>query len=1084
MAYATAPLKPSITMKRSVQDSAAKDMSKPRSDPPTLAMLKDAGTAVAEHPPHMDNKLKDDENPTKPYSIASARDLEDFSQDIRGWLEGKETEQNWDKRRKAIIKASRITHGNAPVEYRAQYTSFIKSHLDGILKVVDSLRTNVSAAGLNLLQHIAITLGNGVDFMVDFVVDTLITRSCNTSKVKRDIAIATFETIVSNATCNKNLLHYIMSASEHKDPNARTAVSSWLTALLTKNGRHCDQVGVLDLIDKCIKNGLNDAKPQVRTPMRATYATYANIWPDRAERLKASLDLKTQKMLEGNAVAEPAKSSLKRPSIRDIKAAKKKEMDAQEIACPGSPPSHNPSIKDTKAAKMREMEAKGGRPTSAQSNRPSAREPRATKKRDMEAEDTARPPSAQSTRPPTRDIKTTKKRDVDGGDAVRLPAAPSNPPLTKQSSNPMLKKRSSDPTLKTQPSNPTIKKQPSNPTLKKQDSEVQNAHRPMSAHIPASLSERRFHILSSAPMRPQRGFIDVKRVPSKTVRTLQQEADSETSPLPQADDYRSSRQTERKFHGSRKENIPTSRPQVSQLGHTTAKIVQFETDENEKTTSIQIISAPPTLETELARLGSSARVAGTDVQGVLFDNDNQIERQAKAQRNGPTSVKHDRTQVERPIEIHEDEVSTDQDDRKRLPRVTKRRSGDRTIVLKDVAKLSSHKRTHTPPNPHPALPSKKRAPTPPKSHTDLSSTKRTPTPPKTHTTSSSTKRIPTPPNSRTISSSTKRTVTPPESHTVLPSKKVSPTPSRTPTVLKRRSSTPPTPPTVLREIDQLNQTVEPAKDKNNARRKYISTEVAERNRSVSPHTKDPAKARTQLFDAIGKIRAHAMDDYGYRRLQGIIKMHDTLFEDEQRCDDLLLALLETLETPNAERRRRMTRQFENKFQILVTIRLMLARNKKYFAVYYPRTLSALITARRNFESRCHIVGGLEETAEDITAACAPAEMIDHVLDVLGSQEYDEAGYRATSMGLHILRGLVARIRESEITNQFQEQRLTKYALKCLHNENSEIRRGTIAFCVELRRVIRPEEKYFKLVTGNDEALKSLLTYFIATTRRK
>ena len=954
MAYVTAPLKSNVTMKRSIQNLSSKDMSKSQSEPPSFAILKVADNVVAEHPPHIDSKLKDDENPSKPWSILAVRDFEDLSQEMHRFFEGKETEQNWDKRRKAIIKISRITHGNGPVEYRAQYISFIKAQLDAILKVVDSLRTNVTTAGLNLLQQIAITLGHSVDFMVDFVAETLITRSCNTSKVKRDPAISTFEAIVSNATCNKNLLHYIMSASEHKDPNARTAVSSWLNALLTKNGRHCDQAGVLDLIEKCIKNGLNDAKPQVRTPMRTTYGLYARLWPDRAERLRTSLDLKTQKMLESNVLAEPAKSSLKRPSIRDIKAAKKREMDAQENVRPESAQAYRTSTKDIQAAKMRDVEAKVVRPPSAQSNRPSVRDAKASKKREGEAEDAIRPPTSQASRPSTKDTKTAKKRDADAGDAVRPPSAESNN------------------------------------TLKNQDVDSQEDSRPSSASLHTSISERRFHILSSAPMRPQRGFVDAKRVLPKSTRNLQQQTEAETPTSLHSDDHRSARQTQRKVHVSKKDNPQIDKIDVSQLEHTAAKLRPIDPAEDEMTTALQSMSASSNSGTEPARPGRSAGKVLVDVPEVALGTDKQIEKHVNAQRDGPTTFRHDKSQVERPIEIHEDETSAVQADHGKTPRVTKRKSSDKVTTSKDLGQKSS----------------------------------------------------------------------------------------------RRRSPTPPRSPNVLREIDQLNQTVEPVKRQENTRQKYISTEIAERNRSVSPHNKDPEKARKQLSRAIEKIRARSMDDYGYRRLQGLIKIHDTLFQDEQKYDELLLALLDTLETPNTEKRMPLGRQFENKFQILVTVRLMFVHNSKYCTAYYPRALSALITARRNFESRCHIVGGLEETAEDIITACVPADIIDPVLDVLALQDYDEAGYRATSMGIHILSGIVARIKGSEITDKSQEQRLTQFALKCLRNENLETRRATISFCVELRRLIEPEERYFRLVAGNDDALKSLLTYFIATSRQR
>ena len=964
------------------QNLATSSVMKSLSEPSTFAMLKTAGDAmVVEHPPHIDSKLKDDENPTKALSIASARDFDDISQDMSRLFEGRENEQNWDKRRKAIIKISRITHGNGPIEYRTQYTSFIKSQLDSILKVVDSLRTNATTTGLNTLQHIADALGPGVDFMVDFVVETLIARCCNTSRVKRDPAISTFETIISNATCNKNILHHIMSASEHKDPNARTAVSGWLMALLKKNGRHCDQAGILDLIEKCIKNGLNDAKPQVRTPMRATYVTYARIWPDRADHLRDGLDIKAQKMLDCNSTVESADPSLKQPpSIRDIKAARKKEMDAQEGPRPQSANSNRPSIKDIKAAKIREMKAtEVVRPPSAQSARSSVRGAKTLKRQDAGTEDAVRPPSAQSTRPSNRETKIARKRDTGEEDVVHPPTAQTTRPTTRD----VKSTRWPDAEAKdlVRPSSAL-----SNNGTKRRDMEAQDSARPLSAQLHTTANERRFHILSSAPMRPQRGFVDLKRVVQKPGQSLQQQADAKTPPPLPMNSYRLAKQTDKRLHGPKNEalSLLSSKLAVSEQ-ETTTKIVQIDLDGNETQTRVQDIAISSAIEIETAKPGVNDQGTGSDVSVALVGTP--LEKHDEFHRHGLPSSKHDKTQTERSIEIHEDEASADQVDPAKGTRQTKRRSGGGMDVSKEGVKAPVGKGSF-----------------------------------------------------RSLS-----------------------------------------PPTALREIDQFNQTVEPVKRQENIRQKFISTETAGRNRSVSPHTKNPDKARKQLSRAIEKIRARTMDDYGYRRVQGLIKVHDALFDDEQEYDELFLALLDTLETPNTERRRSLGRQFDNKFQILVTIRLMLVHNPKYCAAYHPRALCALITARRNFDSRCHIVGGLEATAEDIVGACSPTDVTDPILDVLELQEQDDIGCRAISMGLHILTGLVSRIKGDEISDKTQEQRLTRFALRCLRNENSETRRATIAFCVEFRRLINPEERYFQMVAGNDEALKSLLTYFIATT---
>ena len=1100
-----------MTMKRSVQNPVMKSVPKPHPEPPTSAMLKDAGDAFVEHPTHIDTKLKDDENATKPLSTASARDFEDMSQAMQSLFEGKETEQNWDKRRKAIIKISRITHGNGPDDYRPQYITFIKSQLDNILKVVDSLRTNVSTAGLHTLQHIADALGHGVDFMIDFVAETLITRCCNTSKVKRDPAIATFETIISNATCNKNILHYIVSASEHKDPNARTAVSGWLIAIFTKNGRHCDHTGVLDLIEKCIKNGLNDAKPQVRTPMRTTYATYATMWPDRADRLRDSLDFKTQKMLDSNITVEPTKSSLKQqPSIRDIKAAKKKEMDAQENARPESAHSNRPSMKDIKAAKIREMTAKEvPRPPSAQGNKTSVRDARTSKRREAEEEDTPRPPSAQSSQPLIKDTKTARKRDAAAEDAAR----PSSAQSTRSSTRDIKTTRKQDADAEDVVHPPPA--QSINATGRR-DVEAQDTARPMSGQLHPNTYERKFHILSSAPVRPQRGLIELKRMPHKQAAIVQQKADAETMDLLQMDDITMKKEADEQVQDLENAALQpsSSRREVSQSGTGTTKVSPFEPGQDQQ--QILVEDAGPSAaaaDQKPVRAGMRNRSTTTNVPPVHTEVDKRARKHGDPHKSGPPPSKHGRTHSGGSIQIPEDKASIRQAGAGKISQVTKRRSEERMRAGKEVVreapagqsgsgKISQVTKRRSEERMRAGKEVVKEAPAGPSGagkisqvtkkrseekmkvrkeveHGDLpkngpSSSKHG----RTRSTGSiqihEDKASAGQAGTRKISQVTKRR----SEERMKAGKEVVKVPSR------RRSIGSSSPPTALREIDQLNQILEPIKKEENMRQKYISTEIAVRNRSISPNTKDPDKARKQLSNGIEKIRARTMDDHGYRRLQGLIKAHDGLFQDEEKYDELLLALLDTLETPNTERRQPLGGQYDNKFQILVTIRLMLVHSAKYCAPYHARALSALLTARRNFESRCHIVGGLEETAEEIVGACSSTEVIDPVLDVLELQEHDDAGYRAISMGLHILSGLVARIKGTEIMDKIQEERLTHFALKCLRNENLETRRATVAFCVELRRLIDPEEKYFQMVAGNDEALKSLLTYFIATNRRK
>lgn len=514
--------------------------------------------------------------------------------------------------------------------------------------------------------------------------------------------------------------------------------------------------------------------------------------------------------------------------------------------------------------------------------------------------------------------------------------------------------------------------------------------RPMSAHLHTSTTERRFHILSSAPMRPQRTHGDLKRTVPKPAPSQQPQRDTELSTPLQPEDHKLAKQTSKKVHAPRNEILPPSNTKVSQLESTRPNLSQSDITEAEPSLFVHKNSPSSIVDFEPAKVGASHKTADSDESADFVNEKRRAEKRGDVAKNGQVFLKQDKARAENLIEIHEDEAAAERNDRTHSLQFIKSKPTVTISATDDIIEVSS----------------------------------------------------------------------------------------------KPGSDKPPSPPAVLREIDQLNQIVEPAKRQENTRQKYISSEMAEWNRSVSGHSKNPDKARKQLSRAIDNIRTWTMDDYGYRQLQGLIKIHDTLFQDEQKFDELLLVLLDTLETPVTENSRPLGRPFDNKFQILVTIRLMLAHNAKYCAAYHPRALSALVVARRNFESRSHIVGGLEETAADIVAQCSATDVMDPVLDVLELQEPDEAGFRAISMGLHILSGLVARIKADECFDDIQEQRVTRFALKCLRTEHLETRRATTAFCVELRRLINPEERYFQMVAGNDEALKSLLTYYIATTPQR
>lgn len=262
----------------------------------------------------------------------------------------------------------------------------------------------------------------------------------------------------------------------------------------------------------------------------------------------------------------------------------------------------------------------------------------------------------------------------------------------------------------------------------------------------------------------------------------------------------------------------------------------------------------------------------------------------------------------------------------------------------------------------------------------------------------------------------------------------------------------------------------------NPHRRWKKVEGSERRRSLSPRSKDPAKAQDMIMRGLTRIRAGALDVHGYRKFQSLIKYHESIWKDEERYEEILIALLGALEAPEGAT---STRSLDLKTQILVTIRLLLSLNREAFAPLYPRALTAIITARKQYELTNHIVSGLEETAEDIVSACDPPEVIDAILDLLETEEKSYECSRMVAMGSYILSGLLRRLNNKRLfLKQAELERLGKFATQNLRSTQPDVRRAIIEFCPELYDMVGSEDAFWSMVNSSVEDFRPLLTYYI------
>lgn len=268
--------------------------------------------------------------------------------------------------------------------------------------------------------------------------------------------------------------------------------------------------------------------------------------------------------------------------------------------------------------------------------------------------------------------------------------------------------------------------------------------------------------------------------------------------------------------------------------------------------------------------------------------------------------------------------------------------------------------------------------------------------------------------------------------------------------------------------------------------KWLAVEAAERRRtSNSENIDNPRLARKILDSAIVRVQSRSLDVHGFRKLQALIRTSgESIWEGGYKFDELVLPLLEYLETPNDESTPRTGKAQDLKTQVLVTVRTLLQHQPKYFYTYHPRALTAVIAARKHYSSASHMVCGLEETAESIVQQCNPSPCIDSVLDLLETERTEGAETNTISMGLYVLAGLLHRGQGKGDTlqlNEEQEERLGRTSARCLSNTNPDIRRAVIEFVLELYDTV-DQERFWGLVTGAKDDHRSLITYYLARKR--
>lgn len=229
--------------------------------------------------------LSQDESDIEPLFVDSARDIDDLIRRMLPAFEGRETESNWTTRDANIATLRRLVRGNAPTSFTTHFINSIKSLLDDIFKVVNSLRTTLCTTACLLLQELVKTLGPKIDSWLDIMLNNLLKLCSSMKKMASQAANETVTVIIGNMSYTTRLLTHIVGAAADKNVQLRLYAAGWMREIILKqahNPSSMEHGNGLGVLHQAMKKGLTDPNPAVREAMRKAFWVFAESYPQKA----------------------------------------------------------------------------------------------------------------------------------------------------------------------------------------------------------------------------------------------------------------------------------------------------------------------------------------------------------------------------------------------------------------------------------------------------------------------------------------------------------------------------------------------------------------------------------------------------------------------------------------------------------------------------------------------------------------------------------------------------------------------------------------------------------------------------------
>ena len=1004
-----------------------------------------------------------DDDGLEPYDVASARDIDDLVRDMLPWFEGKESEDNWSKREKNVILFRRMTRGNAPHAFSQTFIGATKTLLDGIFKVVNSLRTTMSTNGSLLIQDIARTCGPKIDSMVEIIMQNLMKLCSALKKIAAQNGNAAVDAVIGNVSFNIRLLQHVAFAAQDKNVGVRLFASGWLKTLINRQAHHKSTIehgGGLDLVEKSIAKGLSDANPGVREASRGTFWTFYGVWPERANAIADTLDPKSRNLLEKDSSnpnaglktpsALPAKSPAKsRTALHEAIAARKKAQ------MPSRPESAQPAFAEVKppaavskptrtvptgtplsslsSAPMRP----GMKPRRAELSRPAtadpyARRPESRTQTTREATTSPRAVRSKPSTPTSKPLPAPRTRPHEATQAGTTKGRPKKLDLSKSKSHNDLaaaNRARSD-------SNESLTNHPSARTPRHGSQLSPTAHRHSPAPVvlespPLAPSQP---LLNSAPDGPHADSVPLENSepePMGLEEPLKEPAVAVSPPhdIPEAD-------VAVPHSPERSETSPGPAPESVAKNQPESMVIYED-------------PATPTA-AEHEDHGYAASV------GMVTPSKSPSKSPFKSPFKSPTRLDqlgHGETEVE--------SISGDIP----APVIASARKPTPDLAPSQEAVMNFGMRTPSPTRRAPLQPS----PSPTRGRVQPASSN--------SVTGVDTMTPQEPIVEYTDTDCNNENATPRLSKPVdlppVPRSAAKPNALEEVTANENIRRSPEARQQLSESMSQSNFSQSTlsqstmSEDSSRHTRKWV-----DRHRSPSPRSKDPVNAQEMIHKGLARIQAKTMEPSGYRKLQGLFQYHgDEIVAQSQDYNAMLEALLSELEAIPHNRK-----DHDVKTQVLATIRSMFMRTREHFHPYDTRAMAAIIRARQHYESSSHFVVGLEEVAEKLVFLTMAQTAIAGVLQALDFETETEETYRSTIMGLSTIQQSLTRP-GTEISDELLAS-IGAVVMQNLGHSRPGVRKNATELCTFLN-ITFGSERVQKVTQPPREGSLNLLTYFMA-----